>query len=266
MTQEEKQITSVIVDDEKLSRDIIVLYLKKHFNIKIVAQCSNGLDALNEITILKPDLIFLDIQMPDISGFEILSKLSNENRPIIIFITAYDNFALKAFEVNAIDYLLKPFELQRFITAVEKAIKQINSKQTTHLNKKIAHLLADYDDWKNQKTQPLKYITRILIKDAKKSFFIKTKEVSVFESSGDYVLVHHGTTKNLLNESLSNLEEKLNPSEFIRIHRSTIINIDFIQEMIPHFNGEYQILLTTGAKLKLSRTYKVNLKNIIERH
>ncbi len=238
------------------------LYLEEHPDIVVTGECTNGVEALNSIISLAPDLIFLDVQMPDLNGFEVLRELQPEKTPMVIFITAYDQFALKAFEVNATGYLLKPFEKARFDATVRNAIALVRQSKKSALETKLRDLLLDYEAWKTSSTKTVTYLSRILIKESRKAFFIKTADVLYFEASGDYVSIHTPEKKYLIHESLQHLERNLDPEQFIRIHRSTIVGIDAIRELHPHFNGEYLVLLKNGVKLKLSRSYKENLKHI----
>lgn len=256
------QISALIIDDEKLSRDVVKLYLEKHPDIRIIGECANGIDALNSILTKAPDLIFLDVQMPDLNGFELLRELEADKTPMIIFITAYDQFALKAFEVNATGYLLKPFEQGRFDATVEKAITLFRQRQKPELEARIRSLLADYEQWKASSLKTVSYLSRILIRESKKAFFLKTADILYFEAFGDYVRACTAEKKHLFQDSLQHLESCLDPRQFIRIHRSAIVNIDAIKEMHPHFNGEYQVILKNDTQLKLSRSYKDNLKHI----
>jgi len=262
MINSTQPISALIIDDETLSRDLVKLYLEPYPDILVIGECANGIEALNSIVSLAPDLIFLDVQMPDLNGFELLRELQPEKTPVVIFITAYDQFALKAFEVNATGYLLKPFEKARFDATVKNAIALIQQSKKPELETKLQHLLLDYEAWKASSTKTVTYLSRILIKESKKAFFIKTADILFFEASGDYVSIHTPEKTYLIHDSLQHLESSLNPEQFIRIHRSTIVSIDAIRELHPHFNGEYLVLLKNGAKLKLSRSYKENLKHI----
>lgn len=255
-------ISALIIDDEKLARDLVKLYLEQHPDIVVAGEYANGVEALNSIASQSPDLIFLDVQMPDLNGFELLRELQPEKTPVVIFITAYDQFALKAFEVNAIGYLLKPFGKARFDATVKNAVALVHQSKKPGLETKLQHLLLDYEAWKASSSKTVTYLSRILIKESKKAFFVRTADVLYFEASGDYVSIHTAEKTYLIHDSLQHLESNLNPEQFIRIHRSTIVGIDAIRELHPHFNGEYLVLLKNGVKLKLSRSYKENLKHI----
>ncbi len=257
MNKNEAQIKAIIADDESLARNVIKKYVTAFSQIKIVAECENGLTALNKINELKPDLVFLDIQMPDLDGLTMLNKL--KQTPLIIFTTAFNQYAIKAFEANAVDYLLKPFDKDRFTQAIKKAMEQKSSP--AFLENKINVL----QDSLNQILHTDKnFISRILIKGKDGYLFLNIADIFWFEADGDYVKIHTSDKCYLKNTSLIELETKLNPQQFIRIHRSTIVKITTIKEMKPFFNGEYHIYLANGAKLKLSRSYKDKLKLIID--
>jgi len=257
MEKSETIIKAIIADDESLARNVIKKYSSAFPQIKIIAECENGLIALNKINELHPDLIFLDIQMPELDGLSMLNEL--KQLPQIIFTTAFNQYAIKAFEINAVDYLLKPFDKDRFAQAIQKVIEQKNSpaffqKQINNLQQSLDELL------KGDK----KFTSRILIKGKDGFSFLNVQDIVWFEAYSDYVKIHTKEKYFLKNISLNELETKLNPETFIRIHRSTIVNIAFIKEMKPYFNGEYYIYLTNGEKLKLSRSYKDKLKIIID--
>ncbi len=257
MEKSETIIKAIIADDESLARNVIKKYLSAFPQIKIIAECENGLIALNKINELKPDLIFLDIQMPELDGLSLLNELPQ--LPLIIFTTAFNQYAIKAFEINAVDYLLKPFDKDRFAQAIQKVIEQKSSP--AHIQKQIKDLQNSLDEvLKADK----KFTSRILIKGKDGYSFLNVQDIIWFEAYSDYVKIHIKEKFFLKNISLNELETKLNPEIFIRIHRSTIVNIAYIKEMKPYFNGEYYIYLTNGEKLKLSRSYKDKLKIIID--
>lgn len=247
--------TVAIVDDERLARQAIRGYLSGFKDFEVIAECSNGLEAVTTVDQLKPDLLFLDIQMPQFSGFEVLKLLRNPP-PAVIFVTAYDSYALDAFDVSAVDYLLKPFDKERFDASVTKAMRYLSNGHHTGLEERISQMLKKYDEEHRRNGA----VQRILIKESKRIFFLKLEQIYWFEASGDYVIVHTENKSHLINESLIHLEKKLDPEQFIRIHRSSMINADYIQEFEPHFNGEFYVTLKNQTKLKLSRTYRDNVR------
>jgi len=257
MSIPEPVIRAIIADDEPLARNLIRNYLISFPQIKIVAECENGLKALNCINDLHPDLLFLDIQMPDIDGFSVLKEL--KQFPLIIFTTAFHQYAVEAFELNAVDYLLKPFDKERFAVAVQKALLQKSTpsfiqKQIDDIQRTLGELIR----------VERKFTSRILVKNKEIYSFLPVKDILWFEAFNDYVKIHTTEKFHLKNISLNELEAKLNPDQFVRIHRSSMVNIAYIKELKPYFNGEYHIFLTNGEKLKLSRSYKAKLRQIID--
>lgn len=249
-------IKTIIADDELLARNVIKKYLLDFPEIELIAECDNGINTLNKINELSPDLVFLDIQMPELDGLSVLKEL--KNMPLVIFTTAFNQYAIKAFELHAIDYLLKPFDKDRFSLSIQKVIEHKGSM--AYFERKINKLQQSLSDFMNIDN---KLNSRILIKNNDSYSFINTSEILWFEAYSDYVKIHTLAKSYLKNISLNELESKLDPKQFIRIHRSTIINIHFIKEMKPYFNGEYFIFLNNGEKLKLSRTYKDKIKLLI---
>ncbi len=256
------RVTAIIADDESLSIDLVREFLKKWKQIEVISECSNGLSTLNDILEYKPDLVFLDIQMPDLNGFEVLKEIPEENVPKIIFISAFDKYAIKAFETSAIDYLLKPLNQDRFDKAVLKGIKNFGeSKNTTD---SIIRLIAEYS--KNfQQAKQDQYLTRILIKEGRKLVFLYARDIDWIEASGDYAKIHSKEKHSLVNMSLTELDKKLDPLQFIRIHRSSIVNIDFIKELHPYSNGEFNLVLKNEVTLRLSRTFKDRIKPYMDK-
>jgi len=254
-----KEIKTLIIDDEPFARESLRIFLSEHPEFKIIDECTNGLEAIESINANRPDLIFLDIQMPELNGFDVLNEIDPEIMPVIIFATAYDKYALKAFDANAIDYLLKPFSKPRFEEALLKTLKFLRGQHQENIEL-IKKLLTAYDSYRKEEEQ---FINRILVKEKKKYFFIKLEDIYYFEASSDYVIIHKEKTKHWINESMSNLESKLDPNHFIRIHRSTIININHIEDLQPYFNGEFFITMKNGDRLKLSRNYKDKIKFLL---
>lgn len=250
------KIRTLIVDDEKLAREKIARLLGDISEIEIVGACENGLEAVSFIERHQPDLVFLDIEMPGLDGFGVLKDISNEVLPVFVFVTAYSEFAVKAFEVNAVDYLLKPFNESRLRLAVDKVKAQIESASPKEREKKILALLEDL------KTKD-KFAERLVVKDSGRMLLIKTKEVDWIEAAGNYVKLHIGKSAYMLRETMKKLELKLNPKKFVRIHRSTLVNIDRITELQPLFSGDYSILLDDKTELSMSRHYQKSLRKLL---
>jgi two-component system, LytTR family, response regulator len=255
-----QEISALLVDDEPFARESLKIFLKEHEGVRVIDECSNGLQAIQAINQHKPDLVFLDIQMPEVNGFEVLNEIETVNPPVVIFATAYEKYALQAFEANAIDYLLKPFDRTRFREAIQKAVRYINGTSGGESLSQIRELLRTYNKLKSEEGQ---YKQRILVKEKKRYFLVDLDEVCFFEASGDYVVLHRPKSTHMINDSMNNLEGKLDPGQFVRIHRSTIINLRYIDNLQPYFNGEFYITMKNGVRLKLSRNYKDKLKTIL---
>jgi two-component system LytT family response regulator len=250
------RIRALVIDDEPLARDMIREMLASDSDVEVVGECANGREAIEAIKSLAPDLIFLDIQMPEIGGFEVLESLEGRSSPYVIFATAYDQYAVRAFEVHAFDYLLKPFDQERFDAAWQRAKQQIKHDRTGERDRHILALLEEL------KSGP-RYLERLVVKTGGRVFFLDVDDIQCIEAEGNYVRVHDKAKHYLLRETISGLEEQLNPKEFLRIHRSAIVKIDKIKELQPWFHGEYRIILENGKQLTLSRNYRANLQDAV---
>jgi two-component system, LytTR family, response regulator len=225
------------------------MFLKNTPNVEVIAEAGDGLEAVEAIQNLKPDLIFLDIQMPHLTGFEVLEEIDPAIMPKVIFTTAYDQYAIKAFEVQALDYLLKPFDEERFQDALKRAFdKTSNHQQLTQINDLLLAIKGKQ-----------KYLQRILLKTNNKMIVIKINDVNWIEAEEKYVNLHAGKQTYLYRETISSLEQQLDPEMFIRVHRSYIINIDFLKEITPWSHGDYIIILKDNTELNLGRNYKDKL-------
>ncbi|HSE43469.1 MAG TPA: LytTR family DNA-binding domain-containing protein [Acidobacteriota bacterium] len=256
MMVQEKIIRVCIVDDEPIACRRIQRLLKDDPSIEIVKICNNGEQATDAIRKLSPDLVFLDIQMPRMDGFEVLKSLQGENMPHVIFVTAYDRYAIQAFEVHALDYLLKPFDTERFEEAITRAKAQIQQDRNRTLNKGLYALLEE------MKTPP-RYLERLVIKASGRVFFLKTEEIDWIEAQGKYVSIHAGKDEHLVREGMNTLENELDPKKFVRIHKSTIVNVDRIQQLQTWFHGDYRVILHNGTTLTLSRRYRQRLDELL---
>ena len=249
---ENRKMRVLIVDDEPLGRKMVRRMLESYSEVELIGECENGEEAIQEIESKKPDLVFLDVQMPVLDGFAVLSKINQDKLPFIIFVTAYDEYALRAFEVNALDYLLKPYDRKRFDQAFQRAVKQINSQNNNQLNEKIISLLSGNN-------HPKDFTERFVIKTGGRVFFLDVEEIMWIEADGNYVFLHTQQKKHIFRETLTSLESQLNPNKFRQISRSTIVNLNFIKELQPFFRGNYKVVLKNGAELKLSHRYRDNL-------
>lgn len=252
-TASNRKIKAMIIDDEPPARRNLRALLKNDPEVELVKECGNGKDAVSSIRALQPDLVFLDVQMPEMNGFEVLDNLAGHPLPVIIFVTAYDQYALKAFEVSALDYLLKPFDDARFHKALTQAKRQIEQQDASELGKKLLTLMGTREV---KADTPSRYLTRLMVKTAGRVIFIRTDEIDWVEAYDNYIRLHVGGKVHLLRQTMTELEAALDPEQFARIHRSTIVNLDRVKEMHPHFNGEHLVILHDSTELKLSRSRK----------
>jgi two-component system LytT family response regulator len=248
-----KKIKTLIVDDEPLARERLENLLAPIEDIEIVGQCRDGEEAVTAIHDTTPDLVFLDIQMPNMSGFDVIDAVGAESMPLVIFVTAYDQHALRAFQVRALDYLLKPFDRERFNDALQRARKQLERDETGDIGRRLLALVKDL-----RRDQPRS--DRLVVKSGGRLFFLRADEIDWVEAAGNYVRLHVGNSSHLLRETMTSIESRLDPEKFFRIHRCRIVNMDRIQELQPWLNGEYAVVLRTGERLTLSRGYREKLQ------
>jgi len=248
--------TALIVDDEPLARDRLQKLLDDVPDMTVIGQCTNGKQALKMIREKRPSLVFLDVQMPELDGFGVLGELQPDEMPVVIFVTAHDKFALKAFEVHAVDFLLKPFDRERFQTALKRAKERIAQKRPGELDQRLAALLAEMKP-------EAAALERMAVKTSGRVIFIKTADIDWIEAADNYVNLHVGNESHLHRETLTALAERLPPKKFMRISRSTIVNVDRIKELQPLFHGEYAVILRNGTTLTLSRSYRDVLDQLI---
>lgn len=254
-------IRVLIVDDEPLAREGIRLLLEDEPDIEIVGEAADGAEALRAIESLRPKLVFLDVQMPGMNGMEVLKQLDKANMPEVIFVTAYDQYALKAFEVHALDYLLKPFNRERLHQALQRALRHLRRR---HLDNLEERLLALLDAYKSEAAVVPTYVQRLVVKSAGYIFFLTVDEIDWIEAAGNYVRLHVAGKTHLLRETMSAMEQKLDPATFVRIHRSAIVNLHRIKRLRPLQNSEYTLLLHDGTELTSSRRYRKNLNVLLE--
>ena len=246
-------IRALIVDDEPLAREWVRSAVAEDPEVEIIGECGDGFKAVEAIESLRPDLVFLDVQMPGMDGFGVLGMLGPEEMPAVIFVTAFDQYALRAFDHHAVDYLMKPFSRERLQEAVKRAKFARDQRSAEDLKETLRKLVEDirkersYPDW-------------LLLKNEGKSIFIKVKDIDWIESSRNNVKLHVGPHAYLFHETTAGIEGKLDPRKFMRIHRSSIVNIERIKEMHPWFNGDYSVTLRDGTQLTMSSTYRDRLK------
>ena len=250
------KIRTIIVEDEPLARERLHDLLAADPDIELCAECGDGRSAVEKVRELEPDLLLLDIQLPELDGFGVLAELAADHLPAVVFITAYDQFALKAFEVHAVDYLLKPFDRERFRAALQRAKDRIGAKQAPPAEAGLRALIADL-------RPETKALQKIAIKSSGRVTFVKIEDIDWIEAADNYVNIHAGAAAHLLRETMSALSTRLPPEKFVRISRSCIVNLDRVKELQPLFHGEYCVFLNDGTKLTMSRNYRGSLPRLM---
>jgi len=249
-------IRALVVDDEPLARERIRTLLEDEPDIELVGECRDGAEAVRAIDEEGPDLVFLDVQMPEVDGFEVLEVIGPGRAPVVVFVTAYDEYAIRAFDVHALDYLLKPFDGERFRQAIGRARASIRAKADVD-REKLAALLGDLRDER-------RYLERIVVKTAGRVVFLAVDEIDWIGGAGNYVELHAGERKHLVRDTMKAMESKLDPDKFVRVHRSHIVNMDRVKSMEPWFHGEYVLILENGTELQSSRTYSDRLRQMLD--
>ena len=236
-----------------MARERILGLLAQETDVEVIGQCADGVQAVSAIQQLSPELVFLDVQMPAVDGFGVIKQVGPEKMPMVVFVTAYDEYALQAFEVHALDYLLKPFGRDRFAQTLQHAREHLERRRAGDLGKRLMALVQDI------KPEPQR-LDRLVVKSGGRVFFLRTQEIDWIEAAGNYVRLHLGEDSHLFRETMNNMEGRLDAQRFVRIHRSRIVNTDRIKEMQPWFNGEYVVVLQNGTRLTLSRGYREKLQ------
>ena len=264
------KIRSIVVDDESLAREGLVMRLKQFDEqVEIVASCRNGREALQAVAEKEPDLVFLDIQMPGMSGFEFVKQLQQDNMPAIVFVTAYDEFAVDAFEVHAVDYLLKPIEEDRLALALERAEQRLQGGQPDNEKQRLLDIVMGLTGKSESAVKellesgeaPRKYSERIAIKDGSSTIFVNVSDIDWIDAAGDYMCVHVKGETHIMRTTMKELEAQLDPDVFQRVHRSTIVNLERVEKISSHINGEFHLTLSCGTALKMSRSYKDKVRH-----
>ena len=270
-----KRLSTIIVDDESLARKGLEVRLKQHQHIDIITHCHNGREAIAAVRAYQPDLMFLDIKMPELDGFQVVESIIKQGLklPMVIFVTAFDQFALQAFEVHAYDYLLKPIDDERLSQAIDKVKTKISSEKSEQDKHKLIQLVSDVTgndystilrDLDSNDTMTASHYADILpVKDVGKLFRVPVSSILWIEAAGDYMCVHTNENTHILRKTMKQLEAFLNPRQFIRSHRSTILNKNYIDKFCSQINGEYYVVMKNGKELKVSRSYKDKVKHHI---
>ena len=262
-------LTALVVDDEKLAREGLALRLEALRSVDILEQCENGRAALCAITAYEPDVVFLDIQMPGISGFDLISQIQGDAMPMLVFVTAFDAFAIDAFQFHAVDYLLKPVEQNRLQAAVDRCLERKAGRTASADKHRLLEMVVSLSGKSEDAIKDVlltdhvqeHQIDRLAIKDGSSTSFVSIRDIDWIDAAGDYMCVHVGNQTHIMRTTMKELESKLDASVFQRVHRSTIVNLERVDKVSSHINGEYYLTLIGGSTLKMSRSYKNKIKH-----
>lgn len=252
-------VTVLLVDDEPLARERMRTGLAGLPEVEIVGECADGIEAVAAISRDEADLVLLDIQMPGLDGFGVVEQVGAARMPAVVFVTAYDSYALRAFEVHALDYVLKPFEPARFEAAVRRGIEQVGMRRAGELERRLASLLRELPPEPGLRACGDRYASRILVREGEGFGFVETERLDWLEATGNYVRLYVGQRSWLIRATLGSVQASLDPSRFVRIHRSTIVNLERIREIQPWVGGDYIAILKDGRQLRVSRTYRAEI-------
>jgi two-component system LytT family response regulator len=270
-----RKIRALIVDDESLAREALRVMLNVDPQIEVIAECRNGKEAVRVIREQTPDIVFIDIHMPEMDGFQVVEEIGVKHMPVTVFVTAYDKYALRAFDAHALDYLLKPFDHDRFDNALQRAKTSVLQQKLGEMSESLLAVLQDInakpdkqpsvtDGRQTDKVAGKEPIDRVVVKSGGRIYFLKIDEIDWVEGAGDYLSLHAGSQSHLIRETMGNFQAKLDPQKFLRIHRSAIVNIDRIKDIKPLFKGEYSVTLTNGKRLNSSRGYRHQLQKLLD--
>jgi two-component system LytT family response regulator len=254
---EHRRLRVLLVDDEPLARHKMRLFLSDQADVEILGECEDGTTAVDDILRLRPDIVFLDVQMPGMDGFGVLDAVRAEYLPEVVFVTAYDSYALKAFDIHALDYLLKPFDRERFLRSLSRARATLAERGEDSLGARVVQLLDRLDATR-------RYLTRFVVRMGGRVYFLRAAKVDWLEAEGNYVVLHVGKEKHLIRDTMCRLEARLDPGQFVRIHRSTIVNFERIKELRSTLDGELMIVLEEGSKLAVSRGFRDGLQRLLD--
>ncbi len=255
-------IRTILVDDEKLAIQGLQLRLAKHEDVEIIDTCQNGREAIRAIKTLRPDLVFLDIQMPGFDGFSVVQGVMEIDPPLFVFVTAYQEHAIRAFEANAVNYLMKPVDEDKLADTIERVRNRIAEKKSTEEAEKLMNVLSEVapgaaeEFAQGEDDAASRYEKLINIKDRGQIFRVEVHTIEHIEAAGDYMCIYTGDNSLILRETMKDLERRLDPRKFQRVHRSTIVNLDQVRQVRPHTNGECFLVLDSGAEVKVSRSYR----------
>ena len=266
-------LTALVVDDEKLARAGLALRLEALRSVDILEQCENGRAALRAIAAYEPDVVFLDIQMPGISGFDLISQIQGDAMPMLVFVTAFDAFAIDAFQFHAVDYLLKPVEQDRLQAAVDRCLERKAGRTASADKHRLLEMVVSLSGKSEDAIKDVlltghiqeHQIDRLAIKDGSSTSFVSIRDIDWIDAAGDYMCVHVGNQTHIMRTTMKELESRLDASVFQRVHRSTIVNLQRVEKVSSHMNGEYYLTLIGGSTLKMSRSYKNKIKHFFLR-
>ena len=270
-----RTIRALIVDDESLAREALLVMLNDDPEMEVIAECRNGKEAVTAIREQSPDVVFLDIQMPEMDGFQVVEEIGATRMPVTVFVTAYDKHALRAFEAHALDYVLKPFDHDRFDAVLRRAKTSVQQRRLGEISESLFAVLQDMNlktgeppagtgEIKPDQSAHKEPLERVVIKSGGRIYFLKVEEIDWVEGAGDYLSLHSGGQVHLIRETMGNFHARLDSQKFLRIHRSTIVNVERIEEIRPLFKGDYVVTLTGGKRLKASRGYRRQLQAILD--
>lgn len=259
----------LVVDDEALARRGLSLRLGAYDDIEIVSECTNGREALEVIAAETPDLVFLDIQMPGMNGFDVIGNLQQDNMPLVVFVTAFDQYAVEAFDVHAVDYLLKPIDDQRLAEAISRARQRMSQEEAVTDKQRLLDLVISITgrsevavtELMKQSDGVRTFPERIAIKDAGEVTLVPAQDIDWVDAAGDYMCIHANGQTHVMRVTMKELEAQLDPATFQRVHRSTIVNLDRVTKVVSHMNGEFHLILANGATVKMSRSYKDKVRH-----
>lgn len=263
-------IRVLVVDDEPLARSGVRELLERDPELDVIGEAASGEEAVTAIAELAPDLVMLDVQMPGLTGFDVIRQIGPGSMPAVVFVTAYDQFAVRAFEVNAVDYLLKPFDDERFAQTLARAKKVVRQSHAGELSRRLVELLDSTAPSAPQRAaatserQSGQFADRLVVKSGGRVVFLRMEELDWIEAADYYVKLHASGKTHLLRETMTSLEQRLDPRRFFRVHRSAIVNLDRIRELQPYFRGEHVLILQDGTKLKLSRARRERLEAVLQ--